>query len=127
MSEREKRNRRHLRLRKKVVGTEARPRLLMNRSLHHVHAQLIDDTAGCTLVAASSIEPTLRAQLQGLGTGNQHAAAKIGDDALQKSSGHSVVPESFTHGTSAQRQRWFDNGLRNGSVKGCDTFSARQL
>jgi hypothetical protein len=38
-----------------------------------------------------------------------------------------VVPDSFTHGTSAQRQRWFDNGLQGGSVKGCDTFSARAL
>ncbi len=56
-----------------------------------------------------------------------NAAAKIGDDALQRSSGRAVVPESFTHGTSAQRQRWFDNGLKNGSVKSCDTFSARQL
>jgi predicted metalloprotease len=56
-----------------------------------------------------------------------NAAAKIGDDALQRSSGGQVVPESFTHGTSAQRQRWFDNGLKNGSVKRCDTFSARAL
>lgn len=56
-----------------------------------------------------------------------NAAARIGDDALQRSSGGQVVPDSFTHGTSAQRQRWFDNGLKNGSVKGCDTFSARQL
>ena len=56
-----------------------------------------------------------------------NAAAKIGDDALQRSSGRSVVPESFTHGTSAQRQRWFDNGMKNGSVKRCDTFSAAQL
>jgi predicted metalloprotease len=56
-----------------------------------------------------------------------NAAAKIGDDALQHASGHAVVPDSFTHGTSAQRQRWFDNGLKYGSVKRCDTFSARQL
>lgn len=56
-----------------------------------------------------------------------NAAAKIGDDALQRSSGGAVVPESFTHGSSAQRQRWFDNGLKNGSVKACDTFSTRQL
>ncbi|MEI8171261.1 MAG: neutral zinc metallopeptidase [Rhodoferax sp.] len=56
-----------------------------------------------------------------------NAAAKIGDDALQRSSGRAVVPDSFTHGTSAQRQRWFDIGLKNGSVKRCDTFSARQL
>ena len=56
-----------------------------------------------------------------------NAAAKIGDDALQRSSGGAVVPESFTHGTSAQRQRWFNNGLQNGSVKGCDTFTTRNL
>ena len=56
-----------------------------------------------------------------------NAAAKIGDDALQKNGGGRVVPESFTHGTSAQRARWFNNGLQNGSVKGCDTFSARQI
>ena len=56
-----------------------------------------------------------------------NAAAKIGDDALQGAGGGSVVPESFTHGTSAQRQRWFDVGLKNGSVKRCDTFSAAQI
>ena len=56
-----------------------------------------------------------------------NAAAKIGDDALARSSGGAVVPESFTHGTSAQRQKWFDNGLKNGSVKACDTFSAKNL
>jgi uncharacterized protein len=56
-----------------------------------------------------------------------NAAAKIGDDALQRGSGRAVMPESFTHGTSAQRQRWFDKGLQGGSVKGCDTFSSRSL
>lgn len=56
-----------------------------------------------------------------------NAAAKIGDDALQRSAGGAVVPDSFTHGTSAQRQRWFRTGLQDGSVKACDTFSARTL
>jgi predicted metalloprotease len=56
-----------------------------------------------------------------------NAAARIGDDALQKQSQGYVVPESFTHGTSAQRTRWFNNGLQNGSVKACDTFSAKNL
>jgi len=56
-----------------------------------------------------------------------NAAAKIGDDALQRSSGGAVVPESFTHGTSAQRQRWFNTGMQQGSLKSCDTFSARSL
>ena len=56
-----------------------------------------------------------------------NAAAKIGDDTLQRSSGRAVVPESFTHGSSAQRQRWFQAGYESGSVKRCDTFAAKQL
>ncbi|HWP11939.1 MAG TPA: neutral zinc metallopeptidase [Ramlibacter sp.] len=56
-----------------------------------------------------------------------NAAAKIGDDALQGARGGAVVPESFTHGSSAQRQRWFATGLKTGSVKACDTFSSRDL
>jgi len=56
-----------------------------------------------------------------------NAAQKIGDDALQQSAGRAVVPESFTHGTSAQRQRWFSTGLQTGAVKACDTFNARNI
>jgi len=56
-----------------------------------------------------------------------NAAAKIGDDALQRSAGRAVVPDSFTHGSSAQRQRWFSTGLQNGSIKACDTFNTRSL
>lgn len=56
-----------------------------------------------------------------------NAAAKIGDDALQRANGGAVVPESFTHGTSAQRQRWFATGFKTGSVKACDTFGAASL
>ena len=54
-----------------------------------------------------------------------NAAAKIGDDALQGKGGGRVVPDSFTHGTSAQRQRWFNAGLQGGTVKNCDTFAGR--
>lgn len=56
-----------------------------------------------------------------------NAAAKIGDDALQRASGGQIVPDSFTHGTSAQRQRWFNTGFQNGGVKACDTFAAAKL
>ncbi|QHI98075.1 metalloprotease [Xylophilus rhododendri] len=56
-----------------------------------------------------------------------NAAQKIGDDALQRSAGRSVVPDSFTHGTSAQRQHWFMQGFQGGTVQGCDTFGARTL
>ena len=56
-----------------------------------------------------------------------NAAAKIGDDALQRQSTGHVRPDSFTHGTSEQRARWFNTGLQTGSMKSCDTFSTRQL
>ena len=56
-----------------------------------------------------------------------NAAAKIGDDALQKAATGHVVPESFTHGSSAQRVRWFNAGLQGGTVKSCDTFGASSL
>ncbi len=50
------------------------------------------------------------------------AASAIGDDTLQKQSGRGVVPESFTHGTSAQRQKWFRTGLQTGDPDACNTF-----
>jgi uncharacterized protein len=56
-----------------------------------------------------------------------NAAAAIGDDALQRKSQGMVVPDSFTHGTSDQRQRWFHTGLQSGNVQTCDTFNARTL
>lgn len=56
-----------------------------------------------------------------------NAARKIGDDALQRSAGRAVVPDSFTHGSSAQRQRWFGNGYQSGDIKSCDTFSTQSL
>jgi predicted metalloprotease len=52
-----------------------------------------------------------------------NAASAIGDDTLQKQSGRAVVPESFTHGTSAQRQKWFRIGLQSGEPESCNTFS----
>ncbi len=56
-----------------------------------------------------------------------NAATKIGDDALQRASSSTVRPESFTHGTSAQRVRWFNTGLQSGSIQRCDTFNTRDL
>ena len=53
------------------------------------------------------------------------AAAAVGDDALQKRAQGYVVPESFTHGSSAERVSWFKRGLNGGSIASCDTFSAR--
>jgi len=56
-----------------------------------------------------------------------NAASAIGDDTLQRQSQGTVVPESFTHGTSAQRQRWFRVGLDSGDADRCDTFSVDRI
>ena len=56
-----------------------------------------------------------------------NAAAAIGDDRLQRQARGHVVPDAFTHGSSAQRVRWFKEGLEAGEVRACDTFKARQL
>ena len=55
------------------------------------------------------------------------AAAAIGDDRLQQQGRGHVAPETFTHGTSAQRVRWFRRGLERGRLEACDTFKAAQL
>jgi hypothetical protein len=56
-----------------------------------------------------------------------NAASQIGDDTLQRNARGTVRPETFTHGSSAQRVAWFRRGLDRGSVKDCDTFDARTL
>jgi len=70
-------------------------------------------------------------QLQWLESGDVEsalaAATAIGDDKLQKQSRGYVVPDSFTHGSSAQRVRWFRLGLERGDINLCDTFRAQQL
>ncbi|MFH7041374.1 neutral zinc metallopeptidase [Paucibacter sp. JuS9] len=56
-----------------------------------------------------------------------NAASQIGDDTLQRQAGRAVVPESFTHGSSAQRVAWFKRGMESGEMKACDTFKAASL
>jgi len=72
-----------------------------------------------------------QAQLQWLHEGDiesaLNAAAAVGDDTLQKQARGSVVPDSFTHGTSAQRAKWFKTGFQSGDISSCNTFAAPTL
>ncbi len=56
-----------------------------------------------------------------------NAASNIGDDRLQKQAKGYVTPDSFTHGSSAQRVRWFNQGYQAGDINSCNTFEARSL
>jgi large subunit ribosomal protein L18 len=81
-SREELRHRRRLRVRKKVFGTPERPRLNVFRSLCHMYAQIIDDTRGVTLVAASTLSPELKGKLAK--TGNVEAARAVGELLAKK-------------------------------------------
>ncbi len=80
------RQKKHLRIRKNIIGTAERPRLAVYRSLKHIYAQLIDDINGCTLAAASTLESPLKDELEY--GGNIDAAKKVGvllgNKALEK-------------------------------------------
>jgi large subunit ribosomal protein L18 len=75
-TKKDRRDRIRLRQRKRIVGTGARPRLAVFRSVTHIYAQVIDDLAGRTLVSASSAEPALQAQFAGPARGGNVAGAE---------------------------------------------------
>jgi large subunit ribosomal protein L18 len=72
----DRRHRIKLRLRKRIMGTEARPRLTVFRSLSHIYVQVIDDMTGRTLVAASSVEPSVRSGFAAKARGSNRAGAQ---------------------------------------------------
>lgn len=90
----EARRRRHQRVRKKVVGTPERPRLAVYRSNKHMIAQVIDDQAGRTLAAASTVEPALRSGP----TGNKQAAAAVGRLVAERAKAAGVERVVFDRG-----------------------------
>lgn len=76
------RKKRHLRIRNKIFGTRERPRLNVYRSLNNIYAQVIDDDAGVTLAAASTLSPELKGKLKS--GGNVEAAAAVGELIAKK-------------------------------------------
>jgi large subunit ribosomal protein L18 len=92
---REARGRRHYRVRKKVNGTAERPRLAVFRSNRHVVAQVIDDVAGRTLAAASSLEAPVRASGT---TGNRTSSAAVGKLLAERAKAAGVTKVAFDRG-----------------------------
>lgn len=90
------RRRRHVRLRKRVVGTPQRPRLAVFRSLNHIYAQVIDDRAGRTLAAASDLEGALRPQ--GEGKRKTEVAALVGQLIGKKALEKGIAQVAFDRG-----------------------------
>src|ERR1700730_7993129 len=88
--------RRHARIRRKVVGTEARPRLSVFRSNRHIVAQVIDDVAGHTIAAASTVEASLRTGP----TGNVSAASAVGRLIAERAKEKGVTKVVFDRGSS---------------------------
>ena len=84
--------------------------------------------ADCLAGVWASLNEQVKSRLQpGDVEAGLNAAAQIGDDTLQKRTQGHVVPESFTHGSSQQRVRWFKKGLETGRMQACDTFDGKPL
>ena len=88
--------RRHRRVRKHVVGTAERPRFNVFRSLYHIYVQVIDDSRGCTLVSASTIDPEVAAQLEGLTKTEQ--ACVVGRVLAERALGQGIRTVVFDRG-----------------------------
>lgn len=108
------RARRHARLRKKVVGTAERPRLVVNRSSRHVFVQLVDDSKGVTLASASTLEVDLRA-LEGDKTAK---ARKVGELVAERAKAAGIEDVVFDRGGNryAGRVAAIADGAREGGL-----------
>ena len=107
-------DRRHARLRKKVVGTEARPRLVVTRSARHVFVQVVDDTKGHTLASASTMETDLR----GLSGDKTAKARRVGELVAERAKKAGIEAVVFDRGGSryAGRVAAIAEGAREGGL-----------
>jgi large subunit ribosomal protein L18 len=95
----DRRERIHLRQRKRIMGTKQRPRLSVFRSVSHIYAQVIDDMTGQTLVSASSTEPALKGAFEkGVGGGNLKGAEAIGKAIASRSAEKGITRVVFDRG-----------------------------
>ncbi|MBX6378987.1 MAG: 50S ribosomal protein L18 [Clostridia bacterium] len=115
---RQARRRRHLRVRKRVFGTAARPRLCVFRSGRHIYAQVIDDERGHTLVAASSCDPEVRGATGG-GQGKVGAARQVGQLVARRALAQGISKVVFDRGGYRYhgRVRALADGAREGGLE----------
>ena len=113
----ERRQRRHLRVRRRVFGTEERPRLNVFRSQKHIYAQIIRDDIGHTLVAASTLDPELRDRLER--TTDVQAAREVGRLIAQRALARGITRVAFDRGGYAYhgRVRAVAEGAREGGLE----------
>jgi large subunit ribosomal protein L18 len=114
---REARNRRHERIRRDIHGTAERPRLNVFRSLQHIYAQVVDDDLGYTLVAASTLDPELREQLDGMNKSQQ--AARVGKLVAQRAVARGLKLVVFDRGGYPYhgRVKALADGAREGGLE----------
>lgn len=108
------RTRRHLRVRKKISGTAARPRLAVKRSARHIFAQMVDDGSGCTLVAAS----TLDADIRGASSDKTAKARRVGELLARRAQEAGISAAVFDRGGNAYHGRIaaLADGAREGGL-----------
>ena len=113
---RDARIRRHIRVRLRVVGTAERPRLSVFRSLEHVYAQVIDDSRGHTLAAASTLEASLRGQK---GVSKRGASREVGKLLAERAKGQGVSKVVFDRGGYRYhgRVKELADGARGGGLE----------
>ena len=109
--------RRHARVRAKVKGTASRPRLCVFRSLNHIYAQVIDDVAGHTLVAASTLDPDIRSELDGKAKADR--SALVGTLIAKRALTQGVTQVAFDRGGRKYhgRVRALAEAAREGGLK----------
>ena len=97
------RQKKHRRIRKNIHGTASSPRLAVFRSLHHIYAQIIDDTEGITLLSASTLEAPLKGTMDN--TGNVEAAKKVGLEIGKKALEKGITTVVFDRGGNVYHGR----------------------
>lgn len=111
------RKKRHSRVRKKVAGTSDKPRLNVFRSVKHIYAQVVDDTSGTTLIAASSADKELKGKVST--GGNREAAKTVGQLIAKRASDKGIAKVVFDRGGYLYhgRVKALADGAREGGLK----------